>query len=241
MKIALPGILALFLVTFRSEGQKTVLHNNQQWIQYINQLKFSERLSLFTDASLRRSGEFSRLSQTTFRTGLNYTLAGRLQGLTGIAFFQTYTNNNLSRIEFRPYQDFSYLGPVLKILVHHRLRIESRYFRWVENGEIQPGPDLNFRFRYRILAQIPVWNFGSKNNERKLIFNLGDELMLNAGKEIVYNSVDNNRVLVGTTFQYDERISVSLMYNFQFAVQNQPDSYVSSDILWLVFQHRIVW
>src|SRR4030095_10592094 len=93
--------LTLLLTTvFLCNAQKKVVYDNQQWLQYFNQLKFSEKLTLYTDMSLRWINNFNYWSQITFRTGLGYSLAQNLHGITGIACFTFYTENKLSRIEF---------------------------------------------------------------------------------------------------------------------------------------------
>jgi len=227
------------LISIVSLAQKTIEYNNQQWMAYNNQLKLSKKLTLFSDFGMRRTNYFEQFSQITMRTGLGYPIYGNIQGLTGFACFQTFRENKLTRIELRPFQDISTNQNLGKITLHNRIRIEARHFNDLATGEVESRSSFNFRFRYRILFGIPFLNIPTKNNDSKLIFNIGDEIMINAGKQIVYNVLDNNRLLIGATYQVRENISFIFLYNFQIGRNNMPASFRQSDIFWLVLQHKI--
>jgi hypothetical protein len=229
----------LFLAYSVCSAQKKVIHDNQEWLQYYNQLKFSEKLILYTDISLRRINNFNDWSQITFRTGLGYSLIENLQAITGLAFFTFYTQNKLSKIELRPYQEFSTLQTFGNVTFQHRFRAEARYFRNVKAGEISDTTDFNFRFRYRLYSLIPIIPGSDSKPNRKLFLNLGDEIFINAGKEILYNMFDNNRFIIGTTYQHDNNLSFSLGYINQFGQRNNPATYENSDILTLGIIQKI--
>ncbi len=63
--------------------------------------------------------------------------------------------------------------------------------------------------------------------------NIGDEIFINAGKEIIYNRFDNNRILVGSTFQINKNLNLSFIYNYQLGQRNNKAAYEHSDIFWL--------
>jgi hypothetical protein len=228
----------LLLHCLACAAQKKIVYNNQQWIQYNNQLKLPGKLALISDISLRRIDAFSRWSQITFRTGLGYPLAENLQGVTGAACFTSYTNDALSRIEFRFFQEANMNTLFAKVSLQQRLRIEARFFKRVEEGSIQTETDFFFRFRYRLFAAIPV---GKKKEESvtKFFLNIGNEVFINAGKEITYNTFDNNRFLLGATLELNKRLSFSLAYINQFGQRSGPALYENSDIAYLGITHKI--
>lgn len=221
------------------KAQKTVSNNNQQWLQYYHQLKLSEKYTIATDLSLRRINTFNDWSQTTFRTGLGYPIAKKIQGVTGIACFAFYTSNTPSKIEFRPYQEVNTTIVYKKISIQHRLRAEARYFRKISDGVITSTSNFNFRFRYKLNFAIPLVKLSETKPDKKIFLNIGDELFINAGREIVYNTIDNNRLLIGTTFQVNLNLSFSFTYNYQFGQRNKPDTYEHSDVFWLTINHKM--
>lgn len=223
-------VILLFVTSFYCKAQKNITYTNQQWLQYYNQLKFSTELTLYTDLSVRRMNNFNDWSQITFRTGAGYQLTQNLQGVTGIACFGFYTKNKRSKIEFRPYQEINSTQSFGKISVQHRLRVEARYFRKITDGVITSASDFNFRFRYRLYCSVPVLKMSESITDRKLLLNLGDELFINAGKEITYNMLDNNRLLVGLTFQYNNNLSFTFGYINQFGQRSSQAAYENSDI-----------
>ena len=233
-------LIPLLSATFFCNAQKDISHTNQQWLQYFNQLKLSSKLTLFSDMSLRKIDNFSTRSQITFRTGLGYTITKNLQGVTGIGFFATYNKNNISRIEYRPYQEVSTSQLFGKVSVQHRLRIEARYFRLVSDvSAIDSTSSFNFRFRYRLLCSIPVSKLSVDKPDRNLSLNIGDEIFINAGKEIVYNVFDNNRFILGTTFQYNNKLSFTFSYINQFRQLPIPQKYEQSNIFTLGLTQKL--
>jgi hypothetical protein len=231
------GKIALCVIgvhaAFFCSAQKDVMYNNQQWLQYVNQWKLSEKKMMYTDVSFRRINELKDWSQITFRTGLGYDVKEKLQGVTGVACFTFYTKNKLSRIELRPYQELNTTQTFGKVSVQHRLRVEARYFRHVKDGEVTSEDNFNWRFRYRIFTSTPVVKLSATNEDCLLLLNVGDEVFINAGNEITYNLFDNNRLLVGVTCQCNKTLSFSAAYINQFGQRAAAGTYENSDILTL--------
>lgn len=238
-KQTLAFIVSLLLITSFCNAQKSTAYNNQQWLQYYNQLKLSGKLTIYSDFSLRKINNFEDWSQITFRTGLGYRITQNLQGITGFAFFTFYTQNKLSKIEFRPYQEVNTLQLFGKVSVQHRFRIEARYFIKIYEGATTSITNFNFRFRYRLFCAVPISKLSATKPERKLLLNIGDEIFINAGKEITYNMFDNNRFLIGLTLQYNNNFSFSFAYINQYGQRNKPAAYEHSDILTLGITHKI--
>jgi hypothetical protein len=223
---------------FLCNAQKKITYNNQQWLQYFNQLKFSEKLSLYSDLSLRKQNNFNDWSRITFRSGLGYPLTKKLQGITGIACFIFYTENKVNRIELRPYQEINTTQIFGKVSIQHRFRVEARYFR-NDSEEITNKTNFNLRFRYRLNAMTTLINLAEMNQDRKLLMYIGDEIFINAGHEIKYNVFDNNRALVGLIYQDNPNLSFSFGYINQFGKRNSPATYENSDILTFAINQKI--
>lgn len=222
-----------------SFAQKTVIHNDQQWIQYYNQFRISPKWTLFSDASLRRIHHFSNWSQFTLRAGIGYPVSSTVQGVTGFATFMFYAENRLARVEFRPYQDLNISSTQGRLTVQHRFRTEARYFREVSDSRMTEESAFNWRFRYRVYCTVALWYFSRSSPDRCLLLNFGDEVFINAGRQIRYNVLDNNRLLVGPALQLNQKVNLFLTYNFQFGQRNGPALYEHSDVLWAGMIHRL--
>jgi hypothetical protein len=170
---------------------------------------------------------------------LGYPITQSLQGITGIALFNFYSQNELSRIEYRPYQEVNSTQSFGKISVQHRFRTEARFFRNVSEAIKTPPSNFNFRFRYRIYCSIPLLKWSEVKPDRTLSFNIGDEVFINAGKEIIYNAFDNNRFLVGLTFEHNDNLSFTVSFIDQFGQRASPATYERSAIFTLGIRHKL--
>jgi hypothetical protein len=212
-----------------------VIHSNQQWIQYYNQTKIAEKWSFGIDGGFRWK-EGDKL-QYIARTGLLYQLTKKIKVGGGIATTGTYLLDNLSRVECRPYQElFANLNEG-KILLTSRFRIEERFFK---NRLLDPPThNFNYRFRYQISFQIPLVKL-SDDDSKKLLLGISDEIFINAGKEIVYNALDRNRIVIGPAWQMSKSLVIAVSYAYQFAQRNLPEIYDSDNVIWVTIKHNMI-
>lgn len=239
MKISFFAFIIAFLVTpARTNGQKVVVHNNQQWFQYYNQIPLSKKITLFSDISVRQKDCLSELSQLTLRCGIGYSFIQKLKGISGYANFLSFQSNEFSRIEHRFYQEVSNTTRLSHLFVQNRFRIEYRLFIPLRDDKVTRLINSNFRFRYRLYFTTKGIKLFGVNSPREINFNLGNEIFINAGKNMENRIIDNNRILIGPGFQFNKEFSVSLLYNYQYA---KRDSYIyeRSDILWLGVFHKL--
>jgi hypothetical protein len=94
-----------------------------------------------------------------------------------------------------------------------------------------------WRFRYQLQFNIHISSIGQKGTA--VLLNIGDEIFLNAGKEIVYNVLDQNRFVVGPAIRFPSGWQAGLAYNFQFGVANVPSTYLKSNIFWLTTRYSL--
>ena len=234
-----PLLLFAVAATMFCKAQKTVAHNNQQWLQYYLQLQLPKKLIWQSDVSIRRINNLQQWSQITVRVGLGYMLPKNFQVATGAACFSFFTNNKPSKIEFRVYQELNTTQKIKSVSVQNRLRIEARYFRNISSGTITKASSFNFRFRYRIFFSIPLQKSSVNNTNPKFFLNIGDEVFVNAGKEIKYNILDNNRLLLGASIQFQDKVTVLFLYNFQYGQRNISNLHEHSDVFWMGITHKI--
>lgn len=126
-KVAL-SLFALFVI-FTTFSQKNITTNNKEWIQYYNTIALTSNFLLKSDVGYRIENNFMDKSQFILRTGLSYKITPKIQFLVGFAHLGSYKDDTLSRIELRPYQEFTVNDIYGKIQVHHHIRVEERFFK----------------------------------------------------------------------------------------------------------------
>ncbi len=241
MEIKIYKICLLLLVTIFSltaNAQKIIKRSNQQWLQYYAQLKLSNKWTLLADGGYRVANNFQDKSQYIARVGLNYNLNPSMQVGGGFAHLGFYTSGKISKVEFRPYEELSIKSKLSNIDINNRIRIEERFFNPVVDGHIKGNGSFNFRFRYSLIAGIPLFNLSKKDMDKKVLLNIGDEVFFNAGRSIVYNEFDQNRILISPTIQFNKNFAVSLTYNGQFAGTTTPATYNDMNIVWLQIKQK---
>lgn len=228
-------LLACCLITFQGFSQKIVTNSDQQWIQYYQNLKLSPKWSILTDGGFRVKDAFSEKSQWIIRTGVGYQATANSRFGLGFANLGFFNGDTLTRLEYRPYQEAMLKHKFNRIGTSHRFRVEERFFQ-----TLKPigTTSFNFRFRYQFNLSLPIWT--SKNNpNRKLIFNIADEIFINAGKDIVYNVFNQNRLILGPQFKVNKGLGIQFVYNYQFFARNAPATYSNDHVFWLRIKHTI--
>ncbi len=219
--------------------QKTLQHSGQQWIQYYNQLKLNSRWMLLSDGGFRWRDHFTERSLYIVRIGATFSFGDLLRVGGGLATTGSYSAAGLNRVEIRPYQEMLLSTVFAKVGIQHRLRIEERFFKEVVGGDITQNHNFNFRFRYQMLATVPLIKIWIDKREHQLALSVSDEIFLNAGKEIVYNYLDKNRFVIGPTLQVNKNVNIGLLYNYEFSQLNAPASYTHTDVIWLTLRHQM--
>lgn len=228
-------ILVILLHGERGQCQKTVVNSNQQWLQYYNSLKLSDSWSIYTDVGVRTRNDIQEISQMLIRAGLGKRLNDQTRIIAGFAFLSFHKQGETTKVEYRPYQELNLVQILGKGKIQHRFRAEQRFFSFADESGIESN--FNHRFRYRILYTIPLFHF---TNENKLVsLNLGDEILINAGKEISYNMFDGNRLMMGSSIQINPTLNISLTYNFLFSQLNTPENFRKTHVLWVGIKHKI--
>ncbi|MEL6191898.1 MAG: DUF2490 domain-containing protein [Bacteroidota bacterium] len=217
--------------------QRQVSYHNLQWFQYYQIIQLNPKWNIRSDGGFRWQEGFREKSQFLIRSNLRYDFTSTLNVSAGMALFGAFSGDTLSRREFRTQQQLGYTHSVDKFSLSHRVRIEQRQFFPLDESS---SSSLVHRFRYRIMMTWPLLSLSNKNPEKVLSLNLGDEVLFNAGKDIVYNTFSQNRVLIGPSFQLSEALSISLLYNHMWTVVNVPNTYRQNAILWIGVRHSII-
>lgn len=205
-------VVILFLLLFfsiRGYSQEKEFHSDEHiWLGYFNQTKITKHFGLWTDVHLRTSDQFvGEVRQILGRVGFSFFRSKDLRFTMGYALVkQTPGVNRNSFIENRPWQQMMWLTHRNKTKITQWLRFEQR-FRKVQIGN-NYSDRFNFRLRFNSLIQIPI----QKKDDPKYFWVLNDEVFVNLGKEIVFNTFDQNRFFTGLAYHY----SHSLIFQFGY-------------------------
>lgn len=218
-------ILDASLVTAQTNNIDT---ENQQWFQYYNQVKVAQRWNWLTDIGYRWKDSFSKKSQHLVRSGIGYQPNQTTQILQGFAHLGSYSDQRLTKIEFRPYQEILIKNKYNKLALKQRIRIEERFFHPITTG----SNTFNFRFRYALCTTIPLIKFSSIHPDKKIVLHIGDEIFVNAGNQTTNAVFDQNRIMISPTLVLNKKLSLSLTWNSQFLSTSTPAIFDQNDVVW---------
>lgn len=205
------GLLSMFQLNAQKENGNSF---NMFWFGYYNNTSFNQKWNVNTDIQHRTKNGFKQQSQTLIRTALVYKINKYVNVSVGGAHFRYYISNNVTRGEWRPWQEFGLNSVYSKVRIGNRLRAEQRFNQIVREKEITDDYRFNWRFRYKVELEVPL----VKQNEKTHSFSFCNEFFINAGKEIS-NPFDQNRSFV--SFNYQLSKNVKLLFQYMYIVQYQ--------------------
>ncbi|MFW5644793.1 MAG: DUF2490 domain-containing protein [Bacteroidota bacterium] len=233
-----PLIFALiFLAKTVDAQEKSISRGEMTWLQYYNKTTLSESWMWKTDAGYRWTDFFEESKQFITRTSIGYALNPLIRISAGFAYLGYYTSGNMNRVEYRPYQEMTLMNDFQYFDISHRYRLEERFSRLTGNKGDENSGNFNFRFRYAFMLKIPVLKLSATNPQRKLVLNIGDEIFLNAGNEIVSNLFNQNRFIISPGIQFNKNLSLHLTWNSLFASKAESAKYNHFDVFWVQVKH----
>ena len=138
--------------------------------------------------------------------------------------WKTYSNEN------RIYQQFQYSNKLDKASLLIRLRNEQRKIQIMQADTFSGNFRKTDRVRILISVSIPV--FRKKTAPELLI---ADEVLMNFGKDVVYNTFDQNRSTVALKGKINGRWSYDLGYMLIFQQKPSGTDYILNHTLRLFF------
>ncbi|PKB17727.1 DUF2490 domain-containing protein [Flavobacterium sp. 5] len=203
-------LLFPILVFGQAVAKKEVNQQVQTWVSLNTVTKFAEHWGVVADVHIRENGFFESDNFYLLRGGVSYMPNSAVSLIGGYAHMWlaptkegwfVYSNEN------RIYQQVQLSSKIGKVTVLQRLRNEQRWQQIMINDA--PSGILRFTDRVRYLASftIPVFN-----NKKLPSLVLSDEILIQFGKDIVYNTFDQNRLFIGIK----QNISPKLSYDFGY-------------------------
>ena len=210
----------LLIISHTAIAQKRATSVQQTWFSYNNQTRLSDKWGLWGDFHLRTKEDFVEdLSTFIGRVGLTYYLKDNTKLTAGYAFinhFPADAHPDISQPEHRPWQQIQWHNRFPRLRIMQWVRLEERFRRKIkDNDELADGYNFNWRTRYNMML-----NFALNKKPfapGTISYAVNNETHINFGKEIVYNTFDQNRLFVGLHYHTNNHdfLQFGYMYLYQ--------------------------
>ncbi|EHQ28549.1 DUF2490 domain-containing protein [Mucilaginibacter paludis] len=201
--------------------------NFNAWVALNGQFLITDKWGLHAEVQIRRNEGFSRWQQLLLRPGIFYNINPNLMATAGYAYVETYPYGEIpiAKVAFpehRIWQQLQLTQRTGSVDVISRLRLEQRFF-----GDVNAGTFTNTRFenrfRYMLRAVIPLTR--DANKVTKLYVPVYDEAFIAFGKNVKYNTFDQNRFGIGLGLNEGKFGKIEIGYLYQYVQQRNllPD------------------
>jgi hypothetical protein len=221
-------------------NQNQVITEEKTFLAYFNQTRFTKRLGSWIDLHHRSTDHFvNRPLQSIGRLGLTFYATDHFRITFGYCFAYNYPSAGFktAKIEHRPWQQLFFKQEYHKVQTIQILRLEERYNQVLVNDVATDDYVYTNRLRYSYLVLVPFSKQGIQ--EKKFFGVVNDELFVNFGKNITYNTFDQNRFFVGLGYQIGHSSSVHLGYMNIYQQLASGDKFNQSHCLRLFFYHNL--
>jgi len=231
-------LTALLLISIIASSQtrtKEINHQNQSWFSLNSQIAVASKWSVLADVHVRRNHGINNASFYLLRSALAYHINKNMYVAAGYAHlwlapttpgWKTYSNEN------RIYEQFQLNQSFKKVSVMQRLRNEQRWVQKISNDQRTGKIRFTDRIRYTLSLTIPVFK-----NPKLPSLALADELNIQFGKEVVYNTFDQNRWFIGIKQKISPRLSFDLGFMKVYQEKYSGYQYDSNNTLRLFFYY----
>ena len=214
VKFNLVFVIALF-IGLSANAQKQNTHVQQTWLNYFNQTRFSDKWGIWVDASLRTKENWvEELSQTIGRVGLTYYLSNNTKLTAGYAYVHHYpadSHPDVAQPEHRPWQQVQWHNNKPNLRMMQWMRLEERFRRKIKDAdELADGYNFNYRIRYNMLLALPLSKQPFAPGTLSGVLN--NEVHINFGDEITYNTFDQNRLFLGFFYHVNKHDQIQAGY-----------------------------
>jgi hypothetical protein len=205
-------LVLLFPILIFGQGvaKKEINQQVQTWVSLNTVTKFAEHWGVAADAHIRENGFFESNNFYFLRGGISYIPNSAVSLTGGYAHmwlaptregWSAYSDEN------RIYEQAQLITKIGKVSVLQRLRNEQRWHEIMINDEYSGKLRFTDRVRYLASFTIPVFS-----NKKLPSLVLSDEILIQFGKDIVYNTFDQNRLFIGIR----QNVTSKLSYDFGY-------------------------
>ena len=204
------SLIFLFALSSNAQQTKTINLQDQAWLSINSTVRLNDHWGFIADLHERRSNFFADPSFHFIRFGANYWLKDNITFTLGYGHmwvapttigWKTFQNEN------RIYQQAQIISKLGSVSMMQRLRNEQRWQDKIVNDERTGDKKFTDRIRYLLSFTIPVFK-----NPYYPAAVISDELCIQFGKEVVFNTFDQNRLFFGIKQKISKPLSFDLGY-----------------------------
>ncbi|MCU0379831.1 MAG: DUF2490 domain-containing protein [Chitinophagaceae bacterium] len=189
---------------------KEVNHQIQTWVSINSLFRLNPNWGVLADFHIRRNDFVEDPSFYFLRLGANYWIKDNMTAALGYGHTwfapiredgKTWTNEN------RVYQQFLVGSSMGRTGITQRVRNEQRWVQLAENDQLTGKTRFANRVRY-----LASFNFRIFPKPGAPTLVLADEILVQFGKDVVYNTFDQNRLFIGINKKVNPRLSFDFGY-----------------------------
>ncbi|TAE70288.1 MAG: DUF2490 domain-containing protein [Bacteroidetes bacterium] len=204
--------------TYTSRGQtaatKQVNHQFQSWFSINTTAQVTNKWGFIADAHIRRNNGIKDGSFYFLRGGLAYWLNPQLTAVVGYGHMWVTPSTPGWRYhaqENRLYQQIQYSQTLGKLKLLQRLRNEQRWQQIIKNDAPTGANRFTNRIRYLLSGTLTV-----HSNKRVPQLVVANEICLHMGKDVVYNTFEQNRIFIGIRHTVSPTVSFDAGYMYLY-------------------------
>jgi len=187
------------------------------WIGMYTKYKIGEKLFYYGEYHMRRRDQLvQNMAQIYLRFGLSYLVNEKFEVTGGIVtpFYwapeDLYSSQEqIDKVvnQFRFWQQFLFIQSMGRVKIYHQIRTEQR---WKRDYLVGSPFKLTHRMRYKITTYIPLNK--PKLQDKTLFFSGYNEIFIQAGKPVLYNYFEDNRLFLGLGYVINEKFQLQAGY-----------------------------
>lgn len=230
--------LPLFIIA-QTTPQKEINHQVQFWTSINTVTRFNDRWGMLADFHIRRNNFIADPSFYFLRGAANYWIKDNMTVSFGYAHmwlapsrsdWHTFSNEN------RIYQQFQVISRIRRSVILQRLRNEQRWQQKIVDDK--RTNDYKFTDRVRYLLN---YNYSIFQNNYLPSLVVADEILIHFGKEIVYNTFDQNRLFIGIKQNISSTLSFDFGYMNVYQQKSTGYQYDMNHTIRLFFYLNVGW
>lgn len=214
------------------------------WVGLYTKYKIGKKLFYYGEYHIRRRDKLiNNMAQIYLRFGLSYLVNEKFEVTGGIVtpFYWAPENQYSSEEQidqvvnqFRFWQQFLFIQSMGRVKIYHQIRTEQR---WKRDYIVDSPFKLTHRFRYKISTYIPINK--PKLQDKTLFFSGYNEIFIQAGKPILYNYFEDNRLFLGLGYVINEKFQIQTGYMKSIQQRDSGFDLNNRDIIRFSIYHNL--
>ena len=212
---------------------KEVTTQEQTWLSINSTVKLHKNWGFIADAHIRRTDFFAQSNFYFLRGAVNYWMNPEVTVALGYAhMWIAPTNSSTFLNENRIYQQVQLVSRTNHVSIVQRLRSEQRWSEKIVQNKKSDTLNFTERIRYLLSITIPIF----KNKQLPSLV-ISDEICLQFGEKIVYNTFDQNRLFLGIKQTISKTLSFDAGYMYLYQQKESGYQYNANKTYRLFFYY----